>query len=163
MNQLIPKLIPKYSFIKLFLPHAKNYNQNLYHNIDIGFTSYYDIIKIKNMQISANINIDIGFTSYSDIFKIKKMEIGTSIDINNNFKLKHNITTSTTFVYDNKLIKENIDIKYDKLSYHIQYKLNDESINIPKFKIENDNHILLLEYYKFMSNDFHKYYIELDK
>ena len=135
MNQLIPK----YSFIKLFLPYAKNYNHNLFHNIDIGYSSYHDIIKIKNMEIETNISI------------------------NNNIRTNYNIITSTIFVYDNKLIKEDIDIKSDKLTYQIRYKLNDELINIPQFKIIDDNYKLLLDNFKFMNDDYYKYYIELNR
>jgi hypothetical protein len=127
MNQLLPK----YSFIKNCIPHAKNYQNNLYKYIDINYTNYYDKFKINNINIQ------------------------TSIFIRNHRQndIDYNIITSTIFKHDNKLINENINIEYDKSTYHIKYKLNDESIVIPKFKIEKDNYKLLLDYYKFIGDD----------
>ena len=45
------KLIPNYSFIKLFLPYAKNYNDNITYFVDICFISYKDKFKYLNNDI----------------------------------------------------------------------------------------------------------------
>ena len=114
------KLIPNYSFIKLFLPYAKNYNDNI---------TYF---------------VDICFISYKDKFKYLNNDISTNIIIKEQFEDDYNINFFTKFTYNNFLIKENINIEYDKNTYKINYKLNDDIINIKKFKVENNNLQLLL-------------------
>lgn len=124
------KLIPNYSFIKLFLPYAKNYNDNI---------TYF---------------VDICFISYKDKFKYLNNDISTNIIIKEQFEDDYNIDFFTKFTYNNFIIKENINIEYDKNTYKINYKLNDDIINIKKFKVENNNLQLLLEHYKFINDKY---------
>ena len=124
------KLIPNYSFIKLFLPYAKNYNDNI---------TYF---------------VDICFISYKDNFKYLNNDISTNIIIKEQFEDDYNIDFFTKFTYNNFLIKENINIEYDKNTYKINYKLNADIINIKKFKVENNNLQLLLEHYKFINDKY---------
>ena len=124
------KLIPNYSFIKLFLPYAKNYNNNITYFTDICFISYRDKFKYLNNNILTNIIIK---EQYED---------------------DYNIDFFTKFTYNNFLIKENINIEYDRYTYKINYKLNDDIINIKKFKVENNNLQLLLEHYKFINDKY---------
>ncbi len=54
-------LLPKHSYIKIFLPYAKNYNCNLSQNININYTKYDDTFKIDNSKFRIIINMNNNF------------------------------------------------------------------------------------------------------
>ena len=127
------KFLPNYSFISLFVPYAKNYNNN----------------------ISINYITDICYIKYVDDIKLLNYDINTSITINEGLKNHYKINTLTQFKYNNIFIDERLDIEYNYKTYKIKYNINNNIIDLNKFNVESNNLELLLEYYKFIDD---KYY-----
>ena len=127
------KFLPNYSFISLFVPYAKNYNNN----------------------ISINYITDICYIKYVDDIKLLNYDINTSITINEGLKHHYKINTLTQFKYNNIFIDERLDIEYNYKTYKIKYNINNNIIDLNKFNVESNNLELLLEYYKFIDD---KYY-----
>ncbi len=141
MNQLIPK----YSFMKLFIPHVKKYNVNTYINHHIQ--RHNEMFNINNM----NVNMDIVFRE------------DYNSNIKNNITNSNFIKTELRLFFDNKSIDELIKINYSDNHFKIDYELKNnnklvEKIDIPKFKVENNNYNILLEHYKFIDSSHEKYY-----
>lgn len=133
-------LIPKYSFIKIFIPHSKHFHYNL------GVPNIF-------------------YTVYTDSININKTNIKTQIMVSNDENI-HIIKTTSQFLYEKQFIKENIIIKQIDDTFNIKYNLSRDhniisDINIPTFKIEGNNCKLLLEYYKFVDNSLYNIYEKL--
>ena len=151
MNQLIPK----YSFIKLFLPRVKEYNSNIY--INHNHKRYADIFTQNDMKVNITINIR------EDYVYNHKIPITNYYFVNTHIQL----------LFQDKKIDELIQINHSDNHFKINYELknNDiyvEKIDLPKFKVENNNHKLLLENYKFLdkihnNEDYHKLFIDIQK
>ena len=146
------RLIPKYSFINLFLPYAKNYKYNIGVNIDSQNLKYDDLIIINNLKIKTSINIK------EDYNKLR-------IDESNN---SYNITTNTEFNYTNNNINESININLSNNLFKIDYNLKNnnniiEKIDIPIFEIVDYNYDILLQHYHFLDNKSYNLYREIQK
>jgi hypothetical protein len=131
------QLIPTYSFIKLFTPHIKLCNTEIYIN--------YHIKKYNNKFTLNNMNINMSILHREDYNHSHKDNFTNSLFINTHLKL----------FYDNMRIDETVQINYSENHFLINYELknNDlliEKTEIPKFKVENNNYRLLLEHYKFL-------------
>jgi len=147
MNQLIPT----YSFIKLFLPRAVKYNTDIY--INYHTKKYTESFTLNNMDI----NMDI-------IFREDYLYNPTNF---------YFIKTHIQLKLQDKNIDETIIINNSNDHFKINYDLknNDEQvekIDLPKFKIENNNYKLLLNNYKFLdkihnNEDYYKLFISIQK
>ena len=154
MNQLIPK----YSFIKLFISHAKNYKFNI-----CTYTNHH-------------------IQKYNDKFTINNMRIDSSIIIREEYRLNNTDYNSTYYNYiktdmnlyfNNNHINEVIKINYSHDLFKIDYilKNNDiiiENIDIPKFIVYDYNYNILLQNYKFVDktidkNNYYKLILEIEK
>ena len=147
MNQLIPT----YSFIKLFLPRAVKYNSDIY--------------------------INYHTKKYAESFTINKIDINMDLIFREDYLYNptnsYFIKTHIQLKLQDKNIDETILIKnsndYIKINYDL--KNNDEQvekIDLPKFKIENNNYKLLLNNYKFLdkiynNEDYYKLFLGIQK
>lgn len=102
---------------------------------------------------------------YNDKFRVYNMNINMNI-LHKDYIIKTHINLH----FDNNIIDETIQINRSDNYFLINYELknNDlpiEKIEIPKFKIDNDNYKLLLKHYKFLDktcDDKNYYNIFLD-
>lgn len=114
------------------------------------------------MKVNMNINIREGYDASS--FK------NPNTNPNYNYYF---INTRIQLLSQDKKIDELIQINHSDNHFKINYELknNDiyvEKIDIPRFEIENNNHKLLLENYKFLAKihnneDYHKLFLDIQK
>lgn len=146
MNQLIPK----YSFIKLFLPKVKKYNVDTYINHHIQ--SYNDSFNLNQMDVRMNLIMEEDYNNQKDNVT-NSLFVRTHIEIN----------------FNHNKIDEVIKINRSDNNFKIDYLLKNnkkviDKIDIPKFKIDSENYKILLEHYKFFDNKEHyKLFINLQK
>jgi hypothetical protein len=142
--------IPKYSFIKLFLPHVTKYNSEIYINNHIK--KYSEMFTLNDMNIYMNI---LFREDYVDCHKIPTT---------NSYFIK----THIQLFLQNTKIEESIQINHCTNHFKIIYELknNDKSvekIDIPKFKIENNNYKMFLNNHKFLDKDHYKLFLDIQK
>ena len=149
MNQLIPK----YSFIKLFLPYARYDKYRVLTYINHNISEFDNVFTLNNMRINTNIII--------------RKEYYSNDSPNYNY-----IKTDVELLFDDNKINELVKINYSDNLFKIDYELkkNNEDtykINIPEFKICNNNYDLLLENYKFVekstNDDNYKLFLQIEK
>ena len=149
MNQLIPK----YSFIKLFMSRVKNYNVDTYINHHIK--KYNQFFHLNNIKVNMNL--------------ILREDYDCKKQITNS----HFIKTHLQLLFNDHKIDELIKINYSNNHFKIDYNLknNDsiiEKIDIPIFKVENNNYNILLNHYKFLdkthnNEDYYKLFLNVQK
>jgi len=146
-------LIPKYSFIKLFMSRVENYNVDTYINHHIKKHNQYFLLN------NIKVNMDLILREDYDC----KEQIVNS----------HFIETHVQLLFNNHKIDELIKINYSNNYFKINYDLKNnnsviEKIDIPKFKVENNNYNILLDHYKFLdkihnNEDYYKLFLDVQK